>query len=254
VEKRAAERAQDAEEEEPQTKQPKPAALQAPVGKVGWKEVDKQRRQRALSSWEALLVQDPGGSTLGRQLANAEDERESSDTLRFAFMDKATATIEKRLGSLLLYGRWARAAGQQAPFPQDEAWTYRYVRTLEAERAPATRAQSFVEAVRFLSFVAETRVGAKALLSSRVLGATMASADRKRELKQSSPIPVRAVAAMEHALLTTGSNAEAVVLGGFLFMIFARARYTDVVRIAVEPTLTSWEGRGSSRRRRGQST
>ena len=49
---------------------------------------------------------------------------------------------------------------------------------------------------------------------------------------------------MEHFLISEASDQEAVVLGGFLFMVHARARYSDVVRIAAEPLLDICGGLG----------
>jgi len=124
--------------------------LQVKTGRGSWKDVDKSRRAKALAGWEHLLAACPGATELGTQLADAEDQAEAQDTLRFAFQEKATATLEKRLSSLTLYARWARAAGFKGPLPQSEAEVYKYVRELEANQAPPTRAQGFVEALRFL--------------------------------------------------------------------------------------------------------
>ena len=218
--------------------------LTAKEGKGNWKEEERQRRSKILTGWEEVLVDDPSASDLGRQLSDAEDVKEAADTLRYAFADKATATLEKRLGSIHLYGRWARAVGMQGALPKTEADVYRYVRALEDALAPPSRAQSFVEAVRFTFGVAGADARIKELLSSRVLGATLASSERKRLLKQCAPLSVRALAGLEHLVIHAASPKEAVMAGTFAFLCHARARYSDLVRVQTEPTLDVSGGQG----------
>ena len=81
-----------------------------------------------------------------------------------------------------LFSRWARSTGADSLLPLREDVTFDYVRTLEAERAPATRAQAFLESVRFARGVAGLDVDLAVVLSGRVTGAALASADRKRLL------------------------------------------------------------------------
>ena len=51
---------------------------------------------------------------------------------------------------MLLYMKWCSTASpQRQAFPLDEVVAYEYVAHLRAERAPATRAMSFKEAVGF---------------------------------------------------------------------------------------------------------
>jgi len=218
--------------------------LKVPEAKAGWKQEEGKKREAALIAWEKILSADPSATELGRQLAEAGDETEAADTLNFSFQDKATATIIKRLCSISLFARWARAAGEDGPLPKTEGAVYRYVRALQTERAPATRAQSFIESVRFASGLANAVVPAKTLLSARVLGATLASASRKRLLTQTLPFSVQTVVEMERVVATTAAPVEAVTLGAFLFMLHARVRYTDLVRVRREPVLDICAGAG----------
>ena len=212
-------------------------SLLAPRGRPHWKDQEAKVREKALLAWEVLLARDAAASDLGTQLADAEDEKDAKDTLRYAFAQKATATISKRLGSVQLYARWSAAAGVGFRLPLSEKEVYSYVRALEVEQAPATRAQSFVEAVRFLFGVAGLHIDLRSVLSARVLGAAMAAADRKRVLVQSPPLSVYAVAKMEEFVLKSSDEGKVVLVGGFVFMIHTRFRYYDTVRIQREPKL-----------------
>ena len=228
----------------PQRKAGKRDELQVAEGRGTWRDEDAKRREKALAGWEELLSSDPSLTELGRQLADAEDGKEAADTLRYSFAEKATATLEKRLTSLRLYGRWAAASGIQGALPKSEGDVYKYVRALEEAGAPPTRAQSFVEATRFAFGVAGAEPMIKALLSSRVLGATLASSSRKRLLLQCAPLSVKALALLEHLVLTSSSSRQAVMAGNFLFLAHTRARYSDLVRVQKEPRLDIAGGQG----------
>ena len=218
--------------------------VEVPASRGDWKTRDERRRAAALQGWAEVLALDPGASALGRQLADAKDEHEAADTLKFAFASKATSTLEGRLSGMTLFCRWARGTGASCTLPVSEEAIFGYVRALEAERAPATRAQSFLEAVRFAHFAAGLQVNLAEAISGRVSGAALASADRKRILVKSDPLPAAVVALMEHRVAATKDTTEAVLLGGFLFAVHARLRYGDLVRIRVEPRLDVDDGQG----------
>lgn len=229
---------------QPQRSSASAGSMRICADRLGWQEADAERRGCVLRAWERILAAQPEASVLGAQLAAAQDDAEAEDTLRYAFHQKATATAEKRLGSIQLYRKWAVAAGFGEVLPTDEKAIYAYVRALEAERAPATRAQSFIEAVRFLSGVAGLSINLQEALSSRVLGATMASADRKRLLLQSPALTVQALATMENFVLESQDEESVVVIGGFVFMVHCRFRYKDTVRLQQEPTLDVLDNKG----------
>ena len=219
-------------------------ALEVPEGRSDWKSRDERRRAAALRGWAELLALDPGASVLSRQAADARDEGEAADSLKFAFAAKATSTLEGRLSSMSLFSRWARGTGADSYLPTREDIIFDYVRTLEAERAPATRAQAFLESVRFARGVAGLEVDLAVVLSGRVTGAALASADRKRVLVKCDPLPAAAVAFMELRVAEAKDPVETVMLGGFLFAVHARLRYGDLVRINVEPGLDVESGQG----------
>ena len=160
-----------------------------------------------------------------------------------AFCGKATATLEKRASSLKLYLRAAVSAPGR-PVPLDEPTVYRYVRALAEECAPASRAQSFVEALRFLVGTWGCKVSLPDVLSARVLGATQASSDRKRLLRQRPPLTASVVGQLEAYLFADADPGDRLVAGLALFLVHARFRFYDAVRLCVEPTVAETGGTG----------
>ena len=70
--------------------------------------------------------------------------------LENTFRNKATATIDKRGGSILLFLRGSEPSpGSASYFPVAEPAAYSYVERLRAEGAPPTRAMMFLEARPF---------------------------------------------------------------------------------------------------------
>ena len=86
---------------------------------------------------------------------------------------KATGTLAKRANSLVPFGRWSSLASGVGAFalPFTEGKIYQYLKPLAAEKAPPTRAQSFVEAVKFTRGALGLHADLGELLSSRVNGA-----------------------------------------------------------------------------------
>ena len=70
--------------------------------------------------------------------------------LENAFAEKATGTLSQRLSAWTLAGAWARQhLGTASLAPLQEAVLYSYFEDLRISRAPATRPQSFIDALFF---------------------------------------------------------------------------------------------------------
>jgi len=155
------------------------------------------------------------GTARGGCLGSAQTQAEEEASIEDAFRGKATSTLERRAVSIRLFLRWAAVAVPGKQVPLEEGTLYRYARALAEENAPPTRAQSMLEAVRFVSGTWGCDLKLEELISARVLGATQASSDRKRLLKQRPPLQACTVAKLE-AYLFSGAPVHDRILAGFV--------------------------------------
>ena len=93
-----------------------------------------------------------------------------------------------------------------------------YLKTLAAEKAPPTRAQSFLEAVKFTRGALGLHADLGERLSSRVNGAAFQAYSGKRVLRQRPPLRVRSVCILESMVFNATDDRDAVLAGGFCFM------------------------------------
>jgi integrase len=147
---------------------------------------------------------------------------------------KAVATLKKRGQSLLMYVRWAQSA-HWVPFPFREKAVYEYMCALRLCKAPATRANAFLQAVNFSEHVLMLPPS-EAVMTPRVRGAAARSFERKRLLKQRDPLTVEQVRLLEAHLLSS-QEVTAVFAGFILFLVYSRCRHSDAQRLEQEPVI-----------------
>ena len=200
----------------------------------GTQPVDQDNsRAIAISRWRWLLEVAGPASRLHRQTLGQDDEARSQ-ALVDACYSKSVSTLRKRACSLAMYVEWA---GAQRAFPFTEERVYQYVTHLKQEGAPATRATSFLEAVRFTVSILGVEADPGATYSARVNGAVLASYDRKRATKQAPPFETGLVRALEIAACTAREPSDRAVAGFTLFVLYSRARLSDATRADGEPVL-----------------
>ena len=162
----------------------------------------------------------------------------SSPSLLAMTTVKSTGTLLKRSSSIRMYRAWFVTAGATDIEFFSEPLAYRYFKFLHDDRAPATRAASMRQAFHFLgglfALPLEVFVG-----SSRLHGLSVMSLRTRTEVRQSLPLKVRMVMALEALVLKDdGAGApNALAAGVSLFALFARARIGDLARCTVEPCL-----------------
>ena len=160
-------------------------------------------------------------------------------SLQDALRTRTTPTLNKRAGSILLYLRWGRAKGytdgELLPFLENTA--YSYARDLFDDRAPATRASSFVEA----AFVASSVLGLASddlQASARLKGAVYGSFQTKRLTVKQDPLTAAAVISLEMRVLDPNELVCDRVFAGFAaWCVHTRQRVGDASRVIQEPWL-----------------
>ena len=208
------------------------------------KHEDQERRTR-LAQWRTIVLTMGASCGMYDQLAGANQEEQEQLVIN-TFAGKATATLARRASSMSLYMRWChKELGSPGEgFPVSEAGVYMYVEYLRAMGAPATRAQSFVEAVYFAKGTVRLEIDEALDDSARVRGAIARCWESKRLTKKAKPFSVAHVKKLEE-LVVYGDDLQTRVEAGFVcFMIYSRSRCKDASRINREPVLDLCGGKG----------
>eukprot|EP00440_Ansanella_granifera_P050102 gb/GFBE01054301.1/.p1 GENE.gb/GFBE01054301.1/~~gb/GFBE01054301.1/.p1 ORF type:complete len:121 (+),score=33.10 gb/GFBE01054301.1/:1-363(+) len=113
--------------------------------------VGDDARAAALAKWMAVFAVAPGASQIGLQLNEISDEADADTrahgVLEDVFARKATSTMNIRASAMLMYVAWVRKEAPEIdPVPISESTMYRYLTHLKETKAPATRANSFMQA------------------------------------------------------------------------------------------------------------
>ena len=215
-----------------------PAVPRAPRYKKSWVEEVDERRQTAVAALKEFLEANLLASRVGRQISKlSEDDKlvVVHDTIR----TRSINTVKQRLCSLLQYERYMESVREGPCFPFYEEEAYNYVVHLRSIDAPPTRAQRFMEAVRFAHFVLGVEVDSEILKSKRIDGAVFSSMQRKRMLLQREPLTVEQVTSLETWLVEQGHGdlERANLVGSFLFCLHTRSRWGDINAVSEEPVV-----------------
>ena len=142
-----------------------------------------------------------------------------------------------------MFGRWsaARRAADSVPiFPLSEKDVYEYLCELRREKAPRSRAPSFLEAVAFSKGLLAADVD-DVLGSARVSGASKSTSEVGTRKKV--PLSLAQLAFLEH-VTCSHTGQEALFAGHVCFVVHCRLRWTDSQHCLKEPELDMHNGRG----------
>ena len=188
-------------------------------------------RLRAVRRWLLLLSMAPEAFLVGRQLEAARVVGASVDEMENILVDvfapKATGTLDRRAGSLALFVAWCDEHDVGSPLPVRETLAYDYIKYLGQQGAPATRADSFLQALRFSEAVLGLSGVEEVVGSARIVGAAFNCFVKKRPLRQRAPLTVAQVLALEDFVIDGHEGHDRVAAGAFLFVLFSRARFGD---------------------------
>lgn len=201
-------------------------------------------RQVAMERWRVLVSDSPKHSRLGRQLIEAAAAENSHDMsariLADTFEMKATATMLKRAGSLLLLLRWLKALPSEQDLfllPFSEQLVYEYLCMLKCSHAAASRGQALREAIAFSHGVIGADNALETMNSMRCQGSALSLFKEKALYKQMSPFTAVQVAAFESGIFELDDACDRILAGWICSNIHFRARHSDTYHCATEPVL-----------------
>ena len=192
-------------------------------------------RRRALDRWWRIAEEAGPRCGLYRKATRGDDEAKRTATLEDTFRESAPATLEKRANSIQLYMRWAcpQTEGKSIPFSEDGV--YGYLAFLRHVGAPATRGQSFMEAVNYA--VAYLEIDQEeTVLSPRVRGASYELWSTKRPQRPRDAFTKAMLVALEMAVREHPDMRVRIFCGFVAALTHWRARVSDAQRAMKGPT------------------
>ena len=207
-----------------------------------WPKQAVDERHIALERWRLIIEMNPQGTLVGRQLQSVLDGTSVGVTAEAIVIDtfkgKAEATLNQRSGSLMLYGNWLLSFGLlETIFPLKEFLVYKYLRSLQDDKAPATRASRFREAVSFSFGVLGADGCSDVMGSRRCHGAALGSSETKCRHSQRDPWTVQQALAFEEGVFILPSEHDRIMSGNAAALLNLRARFSDVANCVDEPQL-----------------
>ena len=228
----------------PEAPRPVQAPLKVPVRKQwkhrfasnSWAKEKDRKRRKSLEMWLQIVQRDPFSTTVGMQIHGMTNS-EMLAVLADVFRSKATATLFSRAGSVLAFIRWGIAELGEAfvLFPTDEGIAYEYICHLRDERAPATKAQRFLQALAFSGGL--LGVNMKETLGSRRLHGGALPVEGCRSVRKKDPFTVQQLVTLERAAASTEPTADSIFAGFICFLVHARLRWSDGQHVVSEPVL-----------------
>ena len=177
----------------------------------------------------ALAHSDPG--QVGEQAAQcfaAEGEAARDELLRDVFGLRSPRTAIKRANALLRCFRWHQRE-HDTVWPWGRPTITAYVRSLGDS---VSAVSGLFEAMNFAHHVMGLPLPGDLLADRRLQGRAKRLVGDKPETRQQVPLTVEAVAKLER--LVAGRNlcdADTYVLGGLLFALYSRSRWSDLKQI-----------------------
>ena len=196
----------------------------------------ESQRDHAIRQWWDLLKLNMACSDPGRA---AVHEHGLVDVCRYGielldaiFALKSPNTLLKRLCAVKLFGQWVIRNFAEAWIPLQETRVWSYVRHLREIKAPASRAVSLLESVRFCHYTLRVDGALEVLESLRIKGLAAQLFSSKRPWKPSDVLTVNEVEFLHHCFNDqTRSEIDRIFIGHMLHMLYARARFSDLLSV-----------------------
>ena len=194
------------------------------------------RREHAIRQWWDLLRYDLKCSDPGRTAASehgqADVYRYGLEILDACFGLKSPNTLLKRLYAVKLFNQWLMREHGVMWLPLKESLVWSYLRNMRDVKAPASRATSFLEAVRFCHYTMHTDGALDVMDSLRVKGLAAQLYICKKPWRPSDVLTVAEVEFLHECLLDPKrSDVDRVIVGHLLHLLYGRARHSDLLAV-----------------------
>ena len=204
--------------------------------RIDWEVKLNALRESAIVKWQKIVC--PTVFEVSRYFfLSIKDGHETGTlfgSLKNVFASKSTSALSSRVGPMIRYVFYCKSSQQEA-FPLVESVVYSYMLHEESKPAVApTYLRSFVSSLAFCHYVMGL-VGAKSIVESkRVTGLAYKMYLMKRKTESGSPFKIIEVKILESVLagVHERSWADRHAAGCFLFMIYARARFSDMMNVS----------------------
>ena len=203
--------------------------------KIEWDALLDSQRNAALAKWHRIVMSDPMSFEVCRFYFNSVNsglhKGRLQDDLKNIFAGKSTSTLHSRAGPLMRFLHYC-SNSQLKAFPVSEEVVYAFMQH-EEEKAAPTFLKSFLSSFGFACHVLGL-VGARAVIESkRVKGIADKCYLLKRKTRSREPLRVDELATLEEIVLGRKGRSlpDRHAAGCFLFMVFARARFSDMLNV-----------------------
>lgn len=203
---------------------------------LNYKEDRAKKRTAAVREWWKLISTELDASCIGRKvLEEAPGDHYDSygvEVVDACFGLKSPGTLQKRLYALRSFSEWCSDHLGVPWLPLTESHAWQYIRHLKSIGAPATKAATFMEAVRFGWYIVGLDGGdeVQASLRSRGLSAQLFAA--KRPWKPADLLTTEEILKLHSFLEDTTKNiVDRVMAGHLLHMLYVRARWSDLLSV-----------------------
>ena len=176
----------------------------------------------------------PEDCAVGRSLMNVAGQLEPEETITATFCDvfapKSTATLVKRSSDFYALAEWIVKQGCR-PLSFSEKELYAYLQVLRQAGAAPTKADSTLQAVRFVIGILGASMQVSLVVSSRCKGAARAMFETKAPLRQAIPLRAEQVWKLEKLMAWSTDKHLLCVCGFLLFCIYSSSRIGDATRL-----------------------
>ena len=194
------------------------------------------RREHAIKQWWDLLRYDLKHSDPGRvavaEHGLADIYKYGTEVLDACFGLKSPNTLLKRLYAIKLFNLWLMREMSMTWIPLKEHMVWAYLRHLKDTKAPASRATSLLESIRFCHFTMRVEGATEVMDSLRVRGLAAQLYINKKPWRPSDVFTVSEIEFLHECFADSGrSDVNRVIVGHLLHLLYARARHSDLLAV-----------------------
>ena len=200
---------------------------------IDHKEEKAKKRVAVVDKWWGLISQNLSASLIGRKVIDESSVDVHDDygreLLDACFGLKSPDTLRKRFLSMKAYFDWCESEAEQTALPLREVQAWHYIRHLKSIGAPATKATSFMEAVRFCWYVIGMDGGDEIQSSLRAKGLSSQLFITKRPWRPADLLTIKEVMQLHDFLESDDAHLiDRVMVGHLLHLLYVRARWSDL--------------------------